>query len=198
VTAGESSIAPRADGEGMDPGTSRDTRDEAVARPWLLQALERDQAEVRLYAASFVTILGRGGQTWENMAPLIRGSWAIRHDQFCVPRHDWRLAWSAARDGWREAGGAFDPLPPVVESPLVDLIVPARGARVYDAFGAPAGRVKEVRDGDFLLARPLARDVYVPFGAIIWPGTESLRIRVPNAQMSKMRWERPPLLPLRR
>jgi hypothetical protein len=72
--------------------------------------MDRDCHEVRAYAAGFVKILGPGGQTWENMAPLIRNGWAVRHDQMiCVARHDWRLSWPAAREGWRDAGGAFDP-----------------------------------------------------------------------------------------
>jgi hypothetical protein len=49
--------------------------------------------------------------------------------------------------------------------------------------------VKAVRETDFLLGRPLARDVYVPFSAIRWPGQWSLRIRVPNAQLGAMGWE---------
>jgi hypothetical protein len=56
--------------------------------------------------------------------------------------------------------------------------------------------VKDVRDGDFLLGRPLARDVYVPFSAIRWSGRSTLRIGVPNAQLGAMGWERPKLLGL--
>jgi hypothetical protein len=67
---------------------------------------------------------------------------------------------------------------------------------VFDAFGEPAGRVKAVRDRDFLLGRPLARDVYVPFSAIRWPGESSLRIDVTNAEIDAMGWERPRLLGL--
>jgi hypothetical protein len=67
---------------------------------------------------------------------------------------------------------------------------------VFDAFGEPAGRVKDVRDRDFLLGRPLARDVYVPFSVILWPGKRSLRIDVANAELGAMGWERPKLLGL--
>jgi hypothetical protein len=185
------------DGKGNNGRTSRDSRDDRAAQP-LREALERDRAEVRAYAAGFVKTLGPGGQTWENMAPLIRHGWAVRHDQICVSRHDWRLSWPAARHGWRDTGGAFDPPAPSIETPPVELIVPATGAHVYDAFGEPAGRVKAVRDGDFLLARPLARDVYVPFSAIIWPGRDGLRIGVPKAKMTTMGWECPSLLGVRR
>jgi hypothetical protein len=195
MTPIETSRQATTDGERIGRATPRDTRDGAVVgRPWLAEALERDRAEARVYAAGFVKTLGPGGQTWENMAPLIRNGWAVRHDQNCVSRHDWRLSWSAAREAWREAGGAFDRPAPPTETPSVDLIIPTTGAHVYDGFGEPAGRVKAVRDGDFLLARSLARDVYVPFSAIVWPGREALRIGVPNAQIGEMNWERPKVL----
>jgi hypothetical protein len=173
---------------------SRETHDQAVGQPWLKEPIDRDRREVRAYAAGFVKALGPGGQTWENMAPLIRNGWAVRHDQVCVARHDWRLSWPAAREGWHEAGGAFDPPLARKEIPRLELIIPAIGAQVYDAFGEPAGRVKAVRGGDFLLARPLARDVYVPFSAIIWPGRETVRIGVPNVQVGEMQSERSKLL----
>jgi hypothetical protein len=67
---------------------------------------------------------------------------------------------------------------------------------VFDAFGEPTGQVKDVQDRDFLLGRPLARDVYVPFSAIRWPGPGSLRIDVTNAELGRMDWERPKLLGL--
>jgi hypothetical protein len=56
--------------------------------------------------------------------------------------------------------------------------------------------VKDVWDRDFLLGRPLARDVYVPFSVIRWPGERSLRIGVANAQLGALGWERPKLLGL--
>jgi hypothetical protein len=67
---------------------------------------------------------------------------------------------------------------------------------VFDAFGEPAGRVKPTRDRDFLLDRPLARDVYVPFSAIRWTSPGSVRIAVSNAQLGVMGWERSKLLGL--
>jgi hypothetical protein len=193
VSASVTMNRPDVDGERAD---NRAHRDQIVATTLFREALERDCAEARAYAAGFVKTLGPGGQTWENIAPLIWNGWAVRHDQICVPLHDWRLSWPAAQDGWRGAGGAFDPPPPTIETPPVELIVPAVGAHVFDAFGEPAGRVKAVRDSDFHLARPLTRDVYVPFSAIIWPGRETLRIGVPNAKVGEMGWERPKLLGL--
>jgi hypothetical protein len=172
-----------------EPVPAGSSHDDPFLSTWFREALERDRAQARLYAAGFVKTLGPGSPSWENMAPLIRSGWAVRHDQLCISRHDWRLSWSAAKDGWHDAGGPFDPPRPPTETPPVELIVPARGAHVYDAFGEPAGRVKAVRETDFLLGRPLARDVYVPFRAIIWPGRQSLRIGVPHARVGAMGWE---------
>jgi hypothetical protein len=40
------------------------------------------------------------------------------------------------------------------------------GMDVVGSDGEPAGTIKEVRSADFLLNRPLARDVYVPLEAV--------------------------------
>jgi hypothetical protein len=161
-------------------------------------AEQRDCADARAYGAAFVKVLGPGSPTWEALGPLVRNGWASRHNQVCEPSHDWRLSWPAVRDGWRAASGAFDPPRPATttETPVAQLIPPEPGAHVFDAFGETAGRVKVVRDSDFLLGRSLARDVYVPFSAILWPGQRALRIGVTNAQLGTMGWERPKLLGL--
>ena len=185
-------------GERIGQPPAGEARDQAVGSPAVRSAEERDRAEARAYGVAFVKALGPGSPTWETRGPLVGAGWASRHDQSCDPRHDWRLSWPAVRDGWRQAGGAFDPPPPptTTDTPTPELIVPAPGAHVFDAFGEPAGRVKGVRDGDFLLGRPLARDVYVPFSAIRWSGRSTLRIGVPNAQLGAMGWERPKLFGL--
>ena len=70
---------------------------------------------------------------------------------------------------------------------------PARCAHVFDAFGEPPGRVKAVRDRDFLLARPLARR---PIAGHSLAGRLSLRIGVPNAELGSKAWKQPKLLGL--
>jgi hypothetical protein len=119
-------------------------------------ATQHDCTEARTYGASFVTILGHSSLNWEAIEPLARAGWASRHDQFCAPRHDWRLSWPAVRAGWREAGGPFDPPPPITttHTPAAEPIIPTPGTHVFDAFGEAAGRVNVVRQADFLLARP--------------------------------------------
>jgi hypothetical protein len=159
---------------------------------------ERDRNAARAYCAAFVPAFS--WRTWEDVQALVRNGWATRHAQLGDARHDWRLSWPAVREGWQAAGGTFAAAvtgegarPTATEQ---EPIPPAIGAHVFDAFGEPAGRVKAVRDSDFLLGRPLARDVYVPFSAIRWPGRTSLRIGVPNAQLGAMGWQQPKLLGL--
>lgn len=51
------------------------------------------------------------------------------------------------------------------------------GMDVLGRDGSPVGTVKEVRQDDFLVDRPLARDVYVPFSFVLATETEWERIR---------------------
>jgi hypothetical protein len=154
--------------------------------------------EARAYGAASAKAFGTGSPTWEDVSPSLRTGWAGRHQVACDPRHDWRLCWPAVKDGWADAGGAVDspPLDAVTEASETERIAPTPGAYVFDAFGEPAGRVKSVRENDFLLDRPLARDVFVPLDAIRWPGRTTLRIGVPNAHVGAVGWERPKILGL--
>jgi hypothetical protein len=181
------------------PQASQDEgRGHAVRGTLALNREQHDCGEPLAYGAAFVKTLGPGSPTWENIGPLVRNGWASHHDQSCDSRMDWRLSWPAVREGWRDAGGAFEAAAPpsTTDAPPLESILPAQGAHVFDTFGEPAGRVKTVRDDGFLLARPLARDVYVPLSAIRWPGKWSLRVGVSNAQLGSMGWERPKLLGL--
>lgn len=169
---------------------------DAPARPLPTDA--GDAREARAYGAACVPAFS--SQTWEDIEGLVRSGWASRHAHLGDQRYDWRLSWPAVREGWKTAGGAFAPrvtdqgVQPTASDQ--EPSPPAIGAHVFDAFGEPAGRVKAVRDRDFLLGRPLARDVYVPFSAIRWPGESSLRIDVTNAEIDAVDWERPRLLGL--
>jgi hypothetical protein len=160
------------------------------------ETASRGRREAFSYGAAFVPVFA--SRTWEAVAELVRNGWASRYDQVGDAREDWRLSWPAVREGWQAAGGAFapaqanQPLQPTTSEP--EPTPPAIGTFVFDAFGEPAGRVKAVRDGDFLLDRPLARDVYVPFTAIRWPSASAIRINVPNGRIGAMGWERSTLL----
>jgi hypothetical protein len=51
------------------------------------------------------------------------------------------------------------------------------GMPVVGVDGKPVGKVKEVRQTDFLVDRPLAHDVFVPFSFVLATESESERIR---------------------
>ena len=51
------------------------------------------------------------------------------------------------------------------------------GMRVVGIDGQPVGRVKEVRGDDFLVDRPMARDVYVPYSFVLAAENPADRIR---------------------
>jgi hypothetical protein len=161
------------------------------------QTSSRDRREALAYGAAFVPVFA--SRTWEDVAELVRNGWASRQGQIGDARQDWRLSWPAVKEGWQAAGGEFaralanhqpqstlepEPSPPTV------------GTFVFDAFGEPAGRVKAVRETDFLLDRPIRRDFYVPLSAIRRPSATAIRIGVPNARLGDMGWERSKLLGL--
>jgi hypothetical protein len=56
-----------------------------------------------------------------------------------------------------------------------------------------AGQVKEVRDSDFLVDRPMARDVYVPFDAIESVGPD-VRLSVTADEVGERDWPRSSLV----
>lgn len=55
------------------------------------------------------------------------------------------------------------------------------------------GRVKEVRDGDFLLDRSMQRDIYVPFAAVQEVTGGRVVLTIPARQVATMGWPHPPL-----
>ena len=156
----------------------------------------RDRAEALTYGAAFVPVFSP--RPWEDVAELVRNGWASRHGQVGDGREDWRLSWPAVRQGWQAAGGGFaparadQPSQPTTSEPEPSTLTV--GMFVFDAFGEAAGRVKAVRESDFLLDRPLRRDVYVPFSAIRWRSSAAIRIGVPNARLGDSDWERSKLL----
>jgi acetyl esterase len=69
----------------------------------------------------------------------------------------------------------------------------AIGMEVFGADGDRAGAVKEIRDSDFLVDRPMARDVYVPFDAIASIGPD-VRLNVTTHDVGERDWPRSSLV----
>lgn len=57
----------------------------------------------------------------------------------------------------------------------------------------PVGVVKEVRGNDFLVDRPMARDVYVPFTACTRVDETQVFLNIPADDVNHQGWENPPI-----
>jgi hypothetical protein len=64
---------------------------------------------------------------------------------------------------------------------------------VVGSDGDDIGTVKETRDGDFLVDRPMARDVYIPFTAIEASDGSTIRLNVRAGEVDNMGWQQPPM-----
>jgi HSP20 family protein len=65
------------------------------------------------------------------------------------------------------------------------------GMQVAGSDGEEIGRVKEVRNSDFLLDRRMHRDVYVPFDAIDRVDGERVTLTVSASRIDQMGWQQP-------
>ena len=63
---------------------------------------------------------------------------------------------------------------------------------VFGSDGGSIGTVHEVRASDFLVNRPLARDVYVPFSAIRSVADGLVMLNIEAYQVDHMGWPNPP------
>ena len=70
----------------------------------------------------------------------------------------------------------------------------AVGMEVVDAAGVSLGRVKAIRGHDFLLARTLQRDVYVPLEYVGGVSRGRVGLTLGTADVSVLNLETPPLL----
>jgi hypothetical protein len=66
------------------------------------------------------------------------------------------------------------------------------GMDVVGTDGQRVGKVKEIRDSDFLLDRPMSRDLYDPFDSAEIYG-EHIRLMVPSTQINEQNWPSPDL-----
>ncbi len=69
----------------------------------------------------------------------------------------------------------------------------SRGMAVVGSDGEDVGKVKRVRENDFLIDRRFDRDVFAPFTAIKEISKGRVVLTVPSDQTGKMGWENPPL-----
>lgn len=67
------------------------------------------------------------------------------------------------------------------------------GMEIVGSDGGHIGHVKEVRDTDFLVSRPMARDIYVPFSAVRSCSETRCELNIPADQVDSMGWMSPPL-----
>lgn len=65
---------------------------------------------------------------------------------------------------------------------------------VIGSDGESLGQVKEVRGSDFLLDRPMARDVYVPFSAVQTVDGERVMLRYRSDDLGDQDWPSPDLM----
>ena len=71
---------------------------------------------------------------------------------------------------------------------------PAVGMEVVGNDIAHVGEVAEVREGDFLVRRPLARDLYAPLDAVRNVTPRRVVLAVASDEVDLMDWPDPPLV----
>jgi hypothetical protein len=69
-----------------------------------------------------------------------------------------------------------------------------KGAEVVGTDGETIGSVGEVRERDFLLDRPMARDLYVPLEAISIVDEDQVVLDISAEMVDDQDWESPPLM----
>lgn len=66
--------------------------------------------------------------------------------------------------------------------------------RVVGSDMSNIGRVKQVRDNDFLVDIPVQRDLYIPFDAIQNVEADQVVLNIPGHQINDMNWAKPSLI----
>ncbi len=69
-----------------------------------------------------------------------------------------------------------------------------QGMEVVDAEGNRLGEVKDLRGGDFLLDRPMRRDLFVPFSAVRECSGNRVTLRFRDDEIHDQKWESPALM----
>ncbi len=69
-----------------------------------------------------------------------------------------------------------------------------KGMRVVGSDMGNIGRVRDVREDDFLVDIPMHRDLYVPFSAIRSADVDLVVLNIPGDRIYDMNWPKPPLV----
>jgi hypothetical protein len=77
---------------------------------------------------------------------------------------------------------------------VVDRAQVRAGVEVFSSDGERIGKVKEVRQQDFLLDRPMARDLYVPLDAIDLAAADRVILNLPSNELGERNWPEAPLI----
>ena len=95
----------------------------------------------------------------------------------------------------KEAAAEFSPVDEGLNPPttadkenLSSLI--REGMEVFDSEGKKIGKVKDVRESDFLLTRLLARNYYVPYVACVM-STDGVHLNIKGNEMKDQGWASP-------
>jgi hypothetical protein len=95
----------------------------------------------------------------------------------------------------KEAAAEFSPVDEGLNPPtpadkenLSSLI--REGMEVFDSEGKKVGKVKDVRESDFLLNRLLARNYYVPYDACAM-STDGVHLNIKGSEMKDQGWASP-------
>jgi hypothetical protein len=69
-----------------------------------------------------------------------------------------------------------------------------KGMEVVGSDNQRIGSVKKIRSRDFLVDRPLGRDIYVPFDACQEADHQRIKLGVPSNEIDQQNWEQPELI----
>jgi hypothetical protein len=69
-----------------------------------------------------------------------------------------------------------------------------KGMQVFGTDDSRIGEIKEIRQNDFLVDRPMARDVYVPFHACEHVSDDRVRLNIPAGEVNNQGWPNPELV----
>lgn len=128
----------------------------------------------------------------EDLAESVPGVRDVSNHIKVHKRHD-REHWTAAgTTGASMTGAGYGSSAGIITSNVQNQV--RTGMEVCDADGNRLGQVKEMRGSEFLLDRPMARDVYVPFHAVREVRGDRVMLRQRENEIGDQNWESPALM----